>query len=173
MLGVEQFHLVGHSLGGIVGTLVLELSAPRVVSFANLDGNLVRSDCGASASVVAESRQDFERQGFATFVAKIAASPEKGADQRVAALNRTTARTFYDTADAIVRWSSSPELLTMFVNSPVRGASWSATTTNIRQGCYRGSYRVTWSPIPDISCCWRIRRASSMLIVDWFNSLSR
>jgi pimeloyl-ACP methyl ester carboxylesterase len=117
VLGVERFHLVGHSLGGMVGTLMLAKSDPAMLSFANLEGNLVLSDCGASGVTAAMPFAAFERRGFAELLAGIAASVGADVEPRLEALKQTTARTFYETASTIVAWSRSAELLRLFVHS--------------------------------------------------------
>jgi pimeloyl-ACP methyl ester carboxylesterase len=117
LLDVKRFHLVGHSLGGMVGTLMLAQSDSAILSFANLEGNLVPSDCGASAVVAGMSFGAFEQRGFAELLAGIEASVGADVEPRLEALKQTTVRTFYETASAIVEWSGSSELLRLFVDS--------------------------------------------------------
>lgn len=117
LLDVKRFHLVGHSLGGMVGTLMLAQSDSTILSFANLEGNLVSSDCGASAVAAAMSLRMFERLGFAELLAGIEASVGADVEPRLEALKQTTAQTFHETASTIVEWSGSSELLRLFVDS--------------------------------------------------------
>lgn len=117
LLDVKRFHLVGHSLGGMVGTLMLAQSDSTILSFADLEGNLVPSDCGASAVIAGMTFGAFERRGFAELLAGIEASNGVDVEPRLEALKQTTARTLYETASTIVQWSGSSELLRLFVNS--------------------------------------------------------
>ena len=39
-LGITEFHLVGHSMGGIIGTQYCGLHGDRVLSFVNIEGDL-------------------------------------------------------------------------------------------------------------------------------------
>jgi pimeloyl-ACP methyl ester carboxylesterase len=117
-LGVDRFHLVGHSLGGMVGTLLLAGSSP-VLSLANLEGNLTFSDCGASLTATTMSLEAFQERGFDTLITEIAASADPSVQERLLALRQTTALTFYQTAQSIVEWSKNPRLLDLFVSSRV------------------------------------------------------
>jgi pimeloyl-ACP methyl ester carboxylesterase len=56
--------LVGHSMGGVLATLVAERTAVRGV--VNIDGNLSRGDCNFSAQALPYTAQDFAAHGFAT-----------------------------------------------------------------------------------------------------------
>lgn len=55
--------LIGHSLGGVLATLVAERTAVRGV--IDVDGNLTRGDCTFSAKAAAYSLDDFVARGFA------------------------------------------------------------------------------------------------------------
>ncbi|MBC7976144.1 MAG: alpha/beta hydrolase, partial [Myxococcales bacterium] len=55
--------LIGHSMGGVLATLVAERVAIRAV--VNVDGNLSRGDCTFSARAAAFTREDFIASGFA------------------------------------------------------------------------------------------------------------
>jgi pimeloyl-ACP methyl ester carboxylesterase len=39
-LGIDEFHLVGHSMGGNIGTLFCQQHADQVLSFVNIEGDL-------------------------------------------------------------------------------------------------------------------------------------
>ncbi|NQT16388.1 MAG: alpha/beta hydrolase [Planctomycetes bacterium] len=43
-IGVEKVHLVGHSMGGDIGTLFCQQESDRVLSFVNVEGNLTPKD---------------------------------------------------------------------------------------------------------------------------------
>lgn len=55
--------LVGHSLGGVLATIVAE-RVPRIRAVVNVDGNLTRGDCTTSAEAAAWSFDDFVDHGF-------------------------------------------------------------------------------------------------------------
>ncbi|MDB5179045.1 MAG: hypothetical protein JWN01_988 [Patescibacteria group bacterium] len=119
-LGVKRLHLIGHSLGGMVGTLLLKQLGGRVMSFSNLEGNLVLADCGASKDVAQLSLGKFEQTGYAQMKDKVKGSGEKSASFRSRWLEMIPAFVFYKTSVSIVEWSQSEKLLGLFNGSEVR-----------------------------------------------------
>ncbi|CAN5921218.1 hypothetical protein BH11MYX3_BH11MYX3_34670 [soil metagenome] len=63
--------LVGHSMGGVLATLIAERMPVRGV--INIDGNLTRGDCTFSAEAAGSSITEFTSRGFATMRAAVAA----------------------------------------------------------------------------------------------------
>jgi pimeloyl-ACP methyl ester carboxylesterase len=61
--------LVGHSMGGVLATLVAEQTHARGV--IDVDGNLSRGDCTFSAAAAAYSLADFVSHGFAELRASV------------------------------------------------------------------------------------------------------
>lgn len=118
-LGIQEFHIIGHSMGGMIGTLLLGQRKTRVLSLVNLEGNLVEKDCGASLAIV-------EHQTFASFSAggyeawKRAEEKTQAPDihKRLQWLSMIPDFVFYRSATSIVRWSKSEELLALFLNAP-------------------------------------------------------
>lgn len=60
--------LVGHSMGGVIGTHLARLLGPRVAGFINIEGNLSPEDCVFSGRVAAIPLEDWLDQGHATFL---------------------------------------------------------------------------------------------------------
>ncbi len=117
-LNAEKLHIIGHSLGGMVGTLLLEQLGERVVSFINLEGNLIAKDCGASADVAMQSFEDFQQSGFAELKSTLKQSNEVGALQRLAWVEQIPGYAFYKTSVSIVQISKSEKLLNLFLTAP-------------------------------------------------------
>jgi pimeloyl-ACP methyl ester carboxylesterase len=60
--GVERFHLVGHSMGGLTGLKLAHDLGTRVISFTNIEGNVAPEDCFLSRQIIefdADSQQVF------------------------------------------------------------------------------------------------------------------
>lgn len=72
--------LVGHSLGGVLATLVAERTPVRGV--IDIDGNLTRGDCTYSAAAAAYSHDEFVARGFSEMRAQIYADGAARADLR-------------------------------------------------------------------------------------------
>ncbi len=119
-LDVGRIHLVGHSLGGMVGILLLDMLGERVVSFANLEGNLVLADCGTSKQVATYSLKEFEATGYDQLRMQISQSSEASAAARSRWLRQIPAAVFYKSSMSILAWSKSGKLQTMFNNATIR-----------------------------------------------------
>src|SRR5690606_20316406 len=61
--------IIGHSMGGVLCTLVAERTAVRTV--VNIDGNLTRGDCTFSAAASAYSEGDFIARGLSELRAQV------------------------------------------------------------------------------------------------------
>ncbi len=93
-LAITSLHIIGHSLGGMIGVLLLEPLHDVVRSLVNMEGNLTAADCGLSAEIA--------RQSFETFQQQPRTNPT------------ADALAFYRTAQSIARWAASEDLLGRF-----------------------------------------------------------
>lgn len=50
-LGFEQFHLVGHSMGGLTALMLASQLSQRVLSFTDIEGNIAPEDCFLSRQI--------------------------------------------------------------------------------------------------------------------------
>jgi pimeloyl-ACP methyl ester carboxylesterase len=58
-LDIDDFHLCGHSLGGIIAIEIAELAPQRVLSLIDLEGNLTLEDCFITGVVAGSTFVDF------------------------------------------------------------------------------------------------------------------
>ena len=58
--GVERFHLVGHSMGGLTALMLASECGDSVVSFANIEGNVAPEDCFLSRQILDYPAEDSE-----------------------------------------------------------------------------------------------------------------
>jgi pimeloyl-ACP methyl ester carboxylesterase len=72
--GVERFHVVGHSMGGLTALLLAQHEPARVISFVSIEGNLAPEDCILSRQVITHSSDDDERF-FDDFIERTRRSP--------------------------------------------------------------------------------------------------
>ena len=70
-LGIEEFHLVAHSMGGLVAMEMVRLAPERVRGLISLEGNLTGADCFFTRGIVALPYEGFERFGRADFVRRL------------------------------------------------------------------------------------------------------
>jgi pimeloyl-ACP methyl ester carboxylesterase len=115
MLDIQNLEVVGHSLGGMVGTLLLNPLAGIIRSFVNMEGNLVSADCGLSKEVIDQPFDVFQGNNqFETIKTNIRNSQSAGSINRTKWVQDIPDFAFYKTCESIVHWSSTGELLKSF-----------------------------------------------------------
>ena len=56
--GIERFHLVGHSMGGLTSLMLAHGAPDRIASFANIEGNVAPEDCFLSRQIFLHPQED-------------------------------------------------------------------------------------------------------------------
>ena len=93
---IERFSLIAHSVGGMVGTLLLARLREKIEVFVNMEGNLSLEHCGASRLITEQYTYDqFVDFGFDEFLSTVPTSRRQW-------LQETSASAFYRTAKSIV-----------------------------------------------------------------------
>lgn len=59
--GIDTFHLVGHSMGGLTGLMLAHEEPERVLSFVDIEGNIAPEDCFLSRQIHDHRREDDAR----------------------------------------------------------------------------------------------------------------
>ncbi len=59
--GIEQFHLIGHSMGGLTALMLAHAHPKRVLSFTDIEGNIAPEDCFLSRQIVEHADPDPDR----------------------------------------------------------------------------------------------------------------
>lgn len=95
-LGIKRLFVYGHSLGGMIGILLLERLAERILGCICAEGNLKLDDCGESRKVAAMTLSEFHSTRF---------------PQLKAGGIKTDASVFYKTAKSVLHVSESETLL--------------------------------------------------------------
>lgn len=120
--GLARFHLVAHSIGGVVGIELCEMMPNRVCSFINPEGNLTSEDCTMSRRIVEMGKEEFVRAGFEQIKRELREEFEKRGDHAglayVKTLSKATAESVYMSSLSAVRESDSGDLLTRFSSLP-------------------------------------------------------
>lgn len=116
-LHIIKVHIIGHSLGGMIGTLLLKESPDLVGSLCSMEGNLALADCGESKTVADMSFDHFAEYYFSGLKTELQTSAETSAPFRYAAVSMIPDFVFYKTAQSIVHWSKHKQLFDIFNNS--------------------------------------------------------
>ncbi|MEM8728978.1 MAG: alpha/beta hydrolase [Pseudomonadota bacterium] len=113
-LGIGQFHVSGHSMGGLTALMLAHEDPDRVLSFLNIEGNIAPEDCFLSRQII-EHPSDTP-QGFAEgFIARLRTRAEYGAGVFAAALPAKVRDTSYKPIFAsMVTLSDNAPLMEMF-----------------------------------------------------------
>jgi pimeloyl-ACP methyl ester carboxylesterase len=56
--GIERFHLIGHSMGGLTSLMLAHGAPDRVVSFTDIEGNVAPEDCFLSRQIFVHPQED-------------------------------------------------------------------------------------------------------------------
>ena len=108
----KQFHIVAHSMGGTIGLLLPSELLNSALTFANLEGNLISKDCGiVSRKTINVSFQKFEKE----LLPDLKAMSKSFGEGRFF-LDSALPLGFYKSAESLVRWSDSGDLLSRFKN---------------------------------------------------------
>ena len=115
-LGIDRFHLVGHSMGGLTGLCLARSMAHRVLSFSNVEGNVAPEDCFLSRQII-----DFPANGpeafLAAFIARMKHRPTLGAMSYAANLpHRVQAAAVGPVFRSMVKISDNENLLGDFLD---------------------------------------------------------
>lgn len=114
-----KIHLVGHSVGGAIATILTEKLGETLGTYINVDGNLIAEDCGIMTRKAASSSfEDFLHITFPQIKTGFTTSLSKGEQLFGRQLNRASAQAFYKTARSVVTWCDSGQLLARFLDLP-------------------------------------------------------
>ena len=72
--GIERFHLVGHSMGGLTALMLAHQVPERILSFVDIEGNIAPEDCFLSRQINDHPEADAERF-FDAFIARTLHAP--------------------------------------------------------------------------------------------------
>ena len=101
-IDLDRIHLVGHSMGGLIGLLLSTRDPERIATFTNIEGNLTPLDCRVFSRWVLELAASRTPQEIVELVeAKLTASPRPGVSTFAARFRREVQ------ADAFVQYCKS------------------------------------------------------------------
>ncbi len=118
-LGLDRFHLSGHSMGGLTALMLADAHPDRVLSFTDIEGNLAPEDCFLSRQIIehpAETPDGF----MAGFVERVRARPEFSSALYASALPRKVRPTsFRPIFTSMVTLSDNEPLMDIMARLPM------------------------------------------------------
>jgi len=122
-LGVRRVHLVAHSMGGAPALLLARRLGDRLVTFVDIEGNLVAEDCSMiSRRTARASFERFQRVGLPALRTAARESTEPAMRPFSSWLALADPWAFWRSSISLVRWSDSGELLRTLLELPVPAA---------------------------------------------------
>ncbi len=122
LLGLNQFHLVAHSMGGIIGIELGEMIPHSVCSIINAEGNITAEDCTMSKQIADMNEKYFTPKGFEQLKHSIAEESERNQDKALReylnSLSKATPKSLYKSSISTVRESNFGDLLARFTQLP-------------------------------------------------------
>lgn len=121
-LDLDCFHIVAHSMGGIIGIELSEMIPGRVLSFINAEGNITAEDCTMSKRVKEMGEEYFAQKGFAQLKHAIAKESNRTQDNSLKdylkSLSVATPKSLYKSSVSTVQESYYGDLLKRFGQLP-------------------------------------------------------
>jgi len=116
--GVREFHLVGHSMGGLTALMLAHEQPQRVLSFVDIEGNLAPEDCFLSRQVV-DHPQESADGFFEAFIERTWRLPHFSSPLYAASLrHKVRAEAVRGIFESMVALSDQGDLLTKFLALP-------------------------------------------------------
>lgn len=99
-LNINNMHLIGHSMGGVISVLLAKKISEKIISFANLEGNLIGEDCSLSR--------------------KISNMPYKEFISKKGMIGDNDPNSTYKSSKSLVNWADSRKLLDLFLGLNIK-----------------------------------------------------
>lgn len=115
---IEQFHLVGHSMGGLTALMLAHHNPDRVLSFTNIEGNIAPEDCFLSRQII-EYPASNANEFFEHFIERTLHTPAYSSPLYSASLkHKVRAEAVEGIFSSMVSLSDHGELMDKFVSLP-------------------------------------------------------
>lgn len=116
--GIERFHLVGHSMGGLTALMLATQCTQRVLSFTNIEGNIAPEDCFLSRQIVSYPQKDDE-QFFTDFIERTRRAPAYSSALYAASLrHKVRVGAVRGIFESMVKLSDDGDLMHKFLSLP-------------------------------------------------------
>lgn len=116
--GIEKFHLVGHSMGGLTGLMLAHAAPEPVLSFVDIEGNIAPEDCFLSKQI--HDRQcDDDAHFFRDFIERTRLAPDPASALYAASLvHKVRTGAVRGIFESMVELSNHCDLMTKFLALP-------------------------------------------------------
>lgn len=116
--GIQRFHLVGHSMGGLTALMLAHEHPNRIISFMDIEGNIAPEDCFLSRQIFDYPQNDAERF-FDDFIERTRHAPAYASALYSASLrHKVRADAVRGIFESMVELSDKSDLMSKFLNLP-------------------------------------------------------
>jgi pimeloyl-ACP methyl ester carboxylesterase len=116
--GIERFHLVGHSMGGLTALMLAHQHPGRVLSFTDIEGNIAPEDCFLSRQIADYPEADADAF-FAAFIERTRHAPAYASALYAASLrHKVRAGAVRGIFESMVELSDRDDLMAKFLGLP-------------------------------------------------------
>jgi pimeloyl-ACP methyl ester carboxylesterase len=117
-LGIDRFHLVGHSMGGLTALVLAGRYPERVLSFTDIEGNVAPEDCFLSRQIITHG-SDEPAEFLSAFASRVYVADESASAMYAANVEtRVDPRVVRGVFESMVELSDTGDLLTRFTALP-------------------------------------------------------
>lgn len=117
-LGIQRFHLVGHSMGGLVALILAHQAQDQVLSFINIKGNVAPEDCFLSRQIFTHPSDDPEGF-FNAFIERTRRSPSHASPLYASSLrSKVRVGAVRGIFESMVNLSDNGDLMLKFLSLP-------------------------------------------------------
>ncbi|WP_347352044.1 alpha/beta hydrolase [Intrasporangium sp.] len=118
-LGIERFHLVGHSMGGLTALILADRCPERVLSFTDIEGNVAPEDCFLSRQIISHGGDSGPEEFLAAFAGRVYAADESASAMYASNVEaRVDPRVVRSVFESMVDLSDNGDLLARFIALP-------------------------------------------------------
>ena len=110
-----NMHIVGHSMGGAIGVLLADMIPGKLVSFINVEGNLIGQDCTTSRRKSSVSFEEFISKQLPAIILTTSLSDEPGRRLWSRSMRMADKKALYLSSRSLVEWSDSGLLFKKFM----------------------------------------------------------
>jgi len=116
--GIERFHLIGHSMGGLTALMLAHRHPDRVLSFTNVEGNIAPEDCFLSRQIIDHPASD-ANVFLARFIERALHTPAYSSPLYSASLrHKIRAEAVHGIFSSMVSLSDHGDLMEKFMGLP-------------------------------------------------------
>lgn len=116
--GIDRFHLVGHSMGGLTGLMLAHAEPARVLSFVDIEGNIAPEDCFLSRQIHDHPRED-DARFFKDFIERTRLAPDPASALYAASLaHKVRVGAVRGIFESMVALSDQGALMDIFLGLP-------------------------------------------------------